>query len=139
MNLLEPEESLTLTGGDFMDGEDGFMNDGFDGEDEFGTPSMFSDGFMSDEFEMQEESNEMVVLQTRNGIFLRFPLQEIPEKKKGAVGVRGIKLGDEDEILNVYVLDAGDNETVEVNGKTVELRKLKTAKRDTKGTKVRGV
>ncbi len=139
MNLLEPEESLTLTGGDFMDGEDGFMNDGFDGEDEFGTPSMFSDGFMSDEFEIQEESNEMVVLQTRNGIFLRFPLQEIPEKKKGAVGVRGIKLGDEDEILHVYVLDAGDNETVEVNGKMVELRKLKTAKRDTKGTKVRGV
>ena len=135
---LEPEESFALTGGEFMDGEEGFMDGGFGTEDEFGTLSMFADGFQSD-FAPPENTNEMVVLQTRNGIFLRFPLDEIPEKKKGAVGVRGIKLAEEDEILHVYVLDAGDNEIVEVNGKTVELRKLKTAKRDTKGTKVRGV
>ena len=79
----------------------------------------------------------MVVLQTDNGVFLRFSLKEIPEKKKGAVGVRGIKLASSDYITHVYVLDAGDNMVIEYKGKEVELRKLKTAKRDTKRTKVR--
>ena len=80
---------------------------------------------------------KMVVIQTKNGVFLRFSLGEVPEKKKGAVGVRGIKLTDGDSIENVYVLDAGDNDTVEFNGKKVELRKIKASKRDTKGTKIR--
>ncbi len=82
-------------------------------------------------------TNEMVVLQTAKGFFLRFALREIPEKKKGAVGVRGIKLEKDDYITNVYVLDAGDNMEVECKGKIVELRKIKTTKRDGKGTKVR--
>jgi DNA gyrase subunit A len=82
-------------------------------------------------------TNEMVVLQTDAGVFLRFALREIPEKKKGAVGVRGIKLSEGDYITHVYVLDAGDNITIEFKGKEVSLRKLKTAKRDTKGTKIR--
>lgn len=80
---------------------------------------------------------QVVVLQTNKGVFLRFALNEIPEKKKGAVGVRGIKLAEDDFVENVYVMDAGDNPEVEHEGKTVELRKLKTAKRDTKGTKIR--
>ena len=84
----------------------------------------------------QAVTNEMVVLQTNNGVFLRFELKEIPEKKKGAIGVRGIKLASEDYITDVYVLDAGDN-MIEYKGKEVALRKLKTAKRDTKGTKLR--
>lgn len=82
-------------------------------------------------------TNEIVVLQTAKGMFLRFPLREIPEKKKGAIGVRGIKLDKDDYITDVYVLDAGDNMEVEFKGKKVELRKLKTTKRDGKGTKVR--
>lgn len=82
-------------------------------------------------------ANEIVVLQTNNGVFLRFELKEIPEKKKGAIGVRGIKLASEDYITDVYVLDAGDNKIIEYKGKEVALRKLKTAKRDTKGTKLR--
>lgn len=35
---------------------------------------------------------QSIVLQTMNGYFLRFASTEVPEKKKGAVGVRGIKL-----------------------------------------------
>lgn len=85
----------------------------------------------------QTSTNEMVVLQTNNGVFLRFELKEIPEKKKGAIGVRGIKLTSGDYITDVYVLDAGDNMIIEYKGKEVALRKLKTAKRDTKGTKLR--
>ena len=36
--------------------------------------------------------NKQVVLQTKDGYFLRFPASEVSEKKKGAVGVRGIRL-----------------------------------------------
>ena len=82
-------------------------------------------------------TNEIVVLQTAKGVFLRFPLREIPEKKKGAVGVRGMKLDKDDYITNVYVLDAGDSMEVECKGKMVELRKIKTTKRDGKGVKPR--
>ncbi len=80
-------------------------------------------------------TNSIVVLQTANGMFLRFALREIPEKKKGAIGVKGITLNPDDYVSNVYVMDAGDNETVEVKGKQVELRSLKTNRRGGKGTK----
>ena len=45
-----------------------------------------------------------IVLQTRGGFFLRFSIDEIPEKKKGAIGVRGMKLADKDVVENVYYL-----------------------------------
>jgi len=82
-------------------------------------------------------SSEVVVLQTQNGYFLRFPITEIPEKKKGALGVKGIKLGTDDFVENVYLIEAVDQKSVKYKDKDVELRKLKTAKRDTKGTKIR--
>ena len=90
--------------------------------------------------EMSEgiQSNQMVVLQTEKGQFLRFYLKEIPEKKKNAIGVIGIRLNEGDAVSNVYVLDAGDNYKVEYNDRVIELRKVKTARRGTKGTKVRG-
>ena len=84
------------------------------------------------------QSNQMVVLQTEKGQFLRFYLKEIPEKKKNAIGVIGIRLNEGDAVSNVYVLDAGDNYKVEYNDRVIELRKVKTARRGTKGTKVRG-
>ena len=43
-----------------------------------------------------------IVLRTKEGYFLRFPLTEIPDKKKGAVGVRGMKLGAKDLVEEVY-------------------------------------
>ena len=82
-------------------------------------------------------TREILVLQTDGGIFLRFPLKDVPEKKKGAVGVRGIKLSADDFVSEVYLIDVGDDDIVEYKGKKVELRKLKTGKRDTKGVKVR--
>ncbi len=82
-------------------------------------------------------TREILVLQTEEGIFLRFPLKEVPEMKKATLGVKGIKLNDKDFVSNVYLLDIGDNEVVECNGKQIELRKLKTGKRGTKGVKVR--
>ena len=58
-----------------------------------------------------------------------------PEKKKGAVGVRGMKLNAGDALSNIYVLDGESEETVEVKGKEVVLNRLRVGNRDTKGTK----
>ncbi|MCI8354621.1 MAG: DNA topoisomerase 4 subunit A [Lachnospiraceae bacterium] len=78
-----------------------------------------------------------IVLQTAEGYFLKFPVEEIPEKKKGAVGVRGMKLGAKDFVENVYyVLGAGET-VIEYKDKKMELSKLRVGSRDTKGTKVR--
>ena len=82
-------------------------------------------------------TREILVLQTEEGIFLRFPLKEVPEMKKATLGVKGIKLNDGDFVSKVYLLDTGDNEVAKSNGKTVDLRKLKIGKRGTKGVKVR--
>lgn len=78
-----------------------------------------------------------VVLQTHEGYFLRFPVEEIPEKKKGAVGVRGMKLGANDYIEEVYYTRNAQEQTIEYKGKSLELNKLKLGSRDTKGVKVR--
>lgn len=82
-------------------------------------------------------SDKIIILQTENGFFLKFPLTEIPEKKKGAIGVRGIKLAGDDKISDVYVVSSDDDIQIDFKGKEVSLRKLKLAKRDGKGTKVR--
>lgn len=78
-----------------------------------------------------------VVLQTHEGYFLRFPVEEIPEKKKGAVGVRGMKLGAKDYIEEVYYTYNAQEQTIDYKGRTVELNKLKLGSRDTKGVKIR--
>ena len=91
-----------------------------------------------DDFLMSEENmafSDIVVLQTEQGVFLRFKTEEIPEKKKGAVGVRGMKLLKNDKVEKVYVMDAGDTLEVEANGVKVELRSLKLKKRDRTGWK----
>ncbi len=94
-------------------------------------------GFDDQEDAGLQYTREILVLQTEGGIFLRFPLKEVPEQKKGTKGVKGIKLNPDDYVTNVYLLDTGDNVTVKVNGRKVELRKLKIGKRATKGVKVR--
>ena len=127
----EYEMPIALTGGS----DDEFMPmDDVQLEMNFDTPSQMDSAGNNTELQY---TREILVLQTENGVFLRFPLKEIPEKKKTAVGVRGIKLNADDCVSNVYLLDVGDNDVVEYKGKKVELRKLKTGRRDTKGVKVR--
>lgn len=81
--------------------------------------------------------NQQIVLQTRDGYFLRFPASEIPEKKKGAVGVRGIKLQKSDELEQIHLLEEGVDTKVPYGEKEVTLNRLKLAKRDGVGTKQR--
>ncbi|MDY2996805.1 MAG: DNA topoisomerase (ATP-hydrolyzing) [Faecalimonas sp.] len=78
---------------------------------------------------------QSVVLQTMNGYFLRFASTEVPEKKKGAVGVRGIKLQKKDELEQVYLLEEGVEQKVLYKEKEVTLNRLKLARRDGIGTK----
>ncbi len=78
-----------------------------------------------------------IVLQTAEGYFLKFPVEEIPEKKKGAVGVRGMKLGAKDFVENVYYVPGAGETVIEYKDKKMELSKLRVGSRDTKGTKVR--
>ena len=81
--------------------------------------------------------NQHIVLQTKNGYFLRFPAAEVPEKKKAAIGVRGIRLQKKDVLENVYLFQEGTETKVIYGKKTVTLNRLKTAKRDGTGTKTR--
>ncbi len=84
---------------------------------------------------IHEQKN--IVLQTQDGLFLKFALEEIPEKKKGAVGVRGMKLSGKDRVEAVYFLHNGGDHTIDYHNKKLELNKLKLGRRDTKGVKVR--
>ena len=79
-----------------------------------------------------------VVLKTMFDVFLKFELDEIPLKKKTAIGVRAIKLTGNDRVENVYYLFEEDDTIVRVGNRDVLLSRLKAAKRDTKGSKLRG-
>ena len=93
------------------------------------------DGTVGEEEVVSSDQN--IILQTANGIFLKFPLTDVPQKKKNAVGVRGIKLGSDDYIEDVYILTNGDELSMDYKGKMLDFGKMKMAHRDTKGTKVR--
>ena len=82
--------------------------------------------------------NQNVVLQTREGYFLRFAADEVSEKKKGAIGVRGIRLKKKDELEHAYLFEEGMETKVTYGEKEVSLNRLKMAKRDGNGTKTRG-
>ncbi len=82
--------------------------------------------------------SQQIVLQTKEGYFLRFGAEEVPEKKKGAVGVRGIKLKKKDELENVYIFEDGAECKAAYGEKEIALNRLKAGKRDGAGTKPRG-
>ena len=83
------------------------------------------------------KEQQTVVLQTHKGFFLRFAVEEIPEKKKAAVGVRAIRLSPEDFVEAVHFIEPGKEGSIPFGDRQLELSRLKIAKRDGKGTKVR--
>jgi DNA gyrase subunit A len=80
---------------------------------------------------------EQIVLQSRGGSFLRFILEEIPMKKKTALGVRGMKLSEGDTLEAAYLLESRQEYTITVKDKPYVLNKVKLGKRDSKGVKPR--
>lgn len=85
----------------------------------------------------QCDTMDYLVLQSKDGYFLRFLKEEVPEKKKAAVGVRAMKMADTDYLENAYLVESRMEYSVEYKGKQMTLNKVKLGKRDTKGTKVR--
>ena len=83
------------------------------------------------------KEQQTVVLQTHKGFFLRFAVEEIPEKKKAAVGMRAIRLSPEDFVEAVHFTEPGKDGSIPFGDRQLELSRLKIAKRDGKGTKVR--
>ena len=77
------------------------------------------------------------VFRTHQGMCLRISISEIPQKKKAAIGVRGMKLDEEDRIEAVYYPDTEKDKVIYFKEKEVHLDRLKIAGRDTKGTKIR--
>ena len=79
-----------------------------------------------------------IVLRSKEGYFLRFPIEEIPEKKKTAVGVRGMKLSAKDKVEEVYYTQTGEEQKILYGEKEVDLLLIKNGKRDGKGSKIKG-
>ena len=80
---------------------------------------------------------EQIVLQSHGGCFLRFLKQEISIMKKTAIGVRGMKLADDDYLEHAYLLAGHQEYTITYHDKEYSLNKVRLAKRDTKGVKPR--
>ena len=80
---------------------------------------------------------DMIVMQSGGGYFLRFSLSEIPEKKKGALGVNAMKLDTGDEIENAYLYASRHEFSIEYKDKQISLNKIKLGKRSGKGIKIR--
>ena len=81
------------------------------------------------------KGNETMVMRSGKENFLRIECSTIPEKKKTAVGVRGMKLDKGEELKNIYILADGENEVIEIKGKELALNRLHIGNRDTKGVK----
>lgn len=80
-------------------------------------------------------SQQQIILKTREGYLLKFDLEEIPEKKKNAVGVRGMKLTGNDCVESVYYTRSDFETQIPYGEYMISSDKLKTAKRDGRGTK----
>ena len=78
-----------------------------------------------------------VILKTHDGYFIRFATEEIPEKKKAAVGVRGMKLQKGDLLSDVFYTYNMPDEVINVDEKEVFVSRIKLSGRDGKGTKLR--
>ena len=76
-----------------------------------------------------------IIFESDKEYFLRIASAEIPEKKKAAVGVRGMDLTKGDELKAVYMLPEGGTMSVPVHERKVLLDHLKIAGRATKGSK----
>ena len=75
---------------------------------------------------------------THNGMLLKMDAEEVPLKKKAAVGVRGIKLSKGDYVEMAVVGSAhSERHLVEFNDKKIDLALIRSQKRDAKGTRLK--
>ncbi len=84
---------------------------------------------------LNEQKN--IILVSNDGYFLKFPVEQIPEKKKGAVGVRGMKLNKGASVDKVFYSGNAIESVIVYNENEIPASKIKLANRDGKGTKLR--
>ena len=84
-------------------------------------------------------TNAQIIMQSEEGYFLRFPLEEVTRKKKGAIGIRGMKLQKQDHVKHIYLTGVEEEDTPSIIYKEKELvfNKIRLMGRDGKGVKVR--
>ena len=78
-----------------------------------------------------------IIMQTKNGFFIRFAMDEVPEAKKTAQGAKGIALTDGDAVEKTFGAKRIDEETFIYKEKEVAINRIKLTKRNQKGTKLR--
>ena len=81
---------------------------------------------------VSEALGEDTALVSKKGYVLRFKTAEISLYKKTSVGVRGMKLDADDELVAVYDFEPSIKYLTKIGKKTVDLSKLKLKKRDQK-------
>ena len=82
------------------------------------------------------EPGSTLVMESEKSVFLRISTETVPEKKKMALGVRGMRLSEKDALAAIHYLGAEDTD-MQYGGKdgTVALNRLHICNRDTKGVK----
>ncbi len=75
-----------------------------------------------------------LVLCSHKGYLLKIASDEIPMKKKAAIGVRGMKLSSGDYVEAAYFGGTFKEQTVEFHDRQIDLGSLKMGKRDGKGS-----
>ncbi len=84
----------------------------------------------------EEPEQETIIMQSEKGMFLRIEASAIPEKKKMAVGVRGMRLAENDRLTHIYLLGREEEQTkADYEPAEVVLNRLRVGSRDTKGVK----
>ncbi len=83
-------------------------------------------------------SDRKVIMVTAAKNSLGFPLGEVSEFKKTSRGVKGITLTAGDKLIIADCIDS-KTETIDYNGKTVNVKKIRTRRRGAKGQKATGV
>lgn len=81
------------------------------------------------------EEEDSLVLQSDRNYFLRIHAMDIPEKKKTAIGVRGMKTEEGEKLASAYLVKPDDIQVVRVKDREVNLNRLHLSRRDTRGTR----
>lgn len=76
-----------------------------------------------------------IVLRTQEGFFLKYSLEEIPEQKKTARGVRGIRLSAKDVVEDAWILNPNVPNTIAFHDREIDLNHFKSTARGGKGTR----
>jgi DNA gyrase subunit A len=86
---------------------------------------------------LKVRSEENVILRSTNGYFIRFSMEEIPEMKKTAAGVKGMRLDGNEKIEEAYITDAVSEAAIEYGSRTISLNSIKLLGRGGKGSKIK--